>query len=355
VRCSRCVLPETYPGIVYDNQGVCNHCHTRRKKRPKGREALEAVVEEYRNKDPQAKYDCIVALSGGRDSSYLAYYVVKELGLKPLLYTFDNGVMPEQTWQNIHRIASILDVDRATTASDQVPRYAKHIMSCWMHRPSAAMVGLLCNGCRAGYMTGVTKVAAQTGIRLILTGSGEPALSFAQRLLSTDQSRRKRLPMLLGLAREWMHNPRYALNPPFVYVLGLEFYYRFRHKRTDRIASFPLFKYVEWDEDTIVSTIQNELGWRNTDYSQSTWKADCKISEFKDYLHMRMLGFTKNDEIVSSMIRAGDITREAAMQRLVSDNQTSQQFVAAMCKDLDLDYQQLEDALDAHGIQSRLQ
>jgi hypothetical protein len=342
------VLPETYPGITYDEQGVCNHCHTRKRRRRPGPKALREAIEAHRG---SGKYDCIVALSGGRDSCYLAYYVVEELGMHPLLYTYDNGEMPQETWDNIRRIAEVYDLDLATTSSGRVPRYAKHLVSCWMRRPSAAMIGLLCSGCRTGFVQGVTRTAKEHGIPLILVGSGEPALSFAQGLLSTTGGRKEYLPMIAGMAGEWLRNPCYVLDPLFVIALGTEFVYRFWRKRPGGITRMPLFKYLEWDEETIVTTIQDKLGWRKTGYAQSTWRADCKISEFKDYLYYRMLGFTKNDELLSSMVRAGDISREQALTRLQKDNTTSPQFVKEMCSEHGLDYAELERALEKHGVQ----
>ena len=87
--CSRCVLPETYPGIQYDAQGVCNFCHSHRERATFGREALEKRVEERKRRT--GPYDSMVALSGGRDSTYVAYYATTELGLFIVLVLSDQS------------------------------------------------------------------------------------------------------------------------------------------------------------------------------------------------------------------------------------------------------------------------
>jgi tRNA(Ile)-lysidine synthase TilS/MesJ len=176
-------LPETYPGIEYDSHGVCNHCRTHHVRPIHGKAALDNLVDTRRART--GPYDSIVALSGGRDSTYVAYYAAKVLGLKPLLYTFDNGMMPEQTVENVKGTARLLGLDHVVEKSDKVVKNAKHIMSCWVHRPSPAMIGLLCSGCRTGYVRGLAKTARAHRIPLVLTGGGEPERSFAQILLSS--------------------------------------------------------------------------------------------------------------------------------------------------------------------------
>jgi hypothetical protein len=271
------------------------------------------------------------------------------LGLKPLLYTFDNGMMPEQTVENIAQTVRILGLDHVVEKSDHVIKNAKHILSCWVRGPSSAMIGLLCSGCRTGYVRGLTKTARRYGIGLILTGGGEPERSFAQRLLSTTRSRGEKLPMLAGLAQQLTQNPRYVANPAFVARLGLEFFYRFYRNERKTVSSLALFRFIEWDEETIVSTIEQELGWKKAAYTSTTWRSDCTVNELKNYLYKRTLGFTKNDELISGMIRRNLLDRETALQRLAQDNLSSPQFLARLCTELDVDHRALEHALDRYG------
>ena len=68
-RCTRCLMPSTYPNITFDSDGVCNHCLSYRKPEPKGEEAL---LQRIRSKSGET-YDCLLGISGGRDSCYVAY------------------------------------------------------------------------------------------------------------------------------------------------------------------------------------------------------------------------------------------------------------------------------------------
>ena len=94
-RCIRCGLPETHETISFDAARVCNICR-QQSSRTTGStglptsKALDALIEEYRGKHD---YDCIVPFSGGKDSTWTLYYLVKEYGLKPLVVRFDHGFL----------------------------------------------------------------------------------------------------------------------------------------------------------------------------------------------------------------------------------------------------------------------
>ncbi|MBZ0166018.1 MAG: N-acetyl sugar amidotransferase, partial [Candidatus Omnitrophica bacterium] len=98
--CSRCMMPDTRPRIVFDDQGVCNACHNADRKDniewDRRREEFLKLVEPYRSRN--AQWDCIVPWSGGKDSSCIAYKLKYEHGLNPLLVTF-SPMLPTEIGQ----------------------------------------------------------------------------------------------------------------------------------------------------------------------------------------------------------------------------------------------------------------
>ena len=84
-RCKRCIMPAEYPGITFDSGGVCNHCVQsnadigKNKADQLGRDEL---IELVRSAGRNGQYDCVIPLSGGKDSTYVLYHAVKELGLE---------------------------------------------------------------------------------------------------------------------------------------------------------------------------------------------------------------------------------------------------------------------------------
>src|ERR1043166_9157642 len=112
-RCTRCNLPETHDTITFDGDGVCTVCRQQEFKREaidwqRRKADLDALVAQYRGKHD---YDCLVPFSGGKDSTWTLYYLVKEYGLKPLVVRFDHGFMRPNLDENVKRVARRLGVD----------------------------------------------------------------------------------------------------------------------------------------------------------------------------------------------------------------------------------------------------
>ncbi|MDP2586434.1 MAG: N-acetyl sugar amidotransferase, partial [Candidatus Komeilibacteria bacterium] len=111
-RCSRCVMPETWESINYDAEGICNICRNSEIKKTidwsSKKEEFKALVAEYKGK---GLYDCIVPFSGGKDSTYTAYSLMKDYGLKPLVVSFDHGFYRPNMLDNRVRAQKVLGFD----------------------------------------------------------------------------------------------------------------------------------------------------------------------------------------------------------------------------------------------------
>ena len=116
-RCTLCILPSSYPGIEFDHKGVCSYCHAEMRNRPllkhkKDKADLDKIVLAHKGKNP--KYDAVVGLSGGKDSTYVAYYLKKEYGLKILGFNYDIGYRSSYAIRNLETVADKLDMDIIT-------------------------------------------------------------------------------------------------------------------------------------------------------------------------------------------------------------------------------------------------
>jgi len=114
-------MDETDPEIVFDEQGVCNHCsnlNAKVKNLPTFND-LQSIIRKIKEAGKHKKYDCIVGVSGGVDSSYVAY-LIKELGLRPLAVHLDNGWNSELAVSNIEKILDQLKIDLYTDVVDWV-------------------------------------------------------------------------------------------------------------------------------------------------------------------------------------------------------------------------------------------
>jgi glucosamine--fructose-6-phosphate aminotransferase (isomerizing) len=359
-RCTRCVTPNTYPGISFDSKGVCNYCLAFGADTPRGEDELHSIIRQYQGQGE--RFDCLVALSGGRDSSYALYYVTQVLGLRTLAFTIDNGFMPQETRQNIQNAVSILGVDHVIAKHNSLRRNIRPALSAWLHRPSPAMIPILCTGCRMALYRGFLRTARQYKIPLLISGQGEPETSFATKFFSGSTSAKPRAATLvLGMGRELEKNPRYLMNPTFPYDMFMEYLYAFspipimQKLICPEMRHVRLFEFIPWDEKEIMTVIQNKLEWRNYAYSRSPWRSDCKINLLRNHLYIETLGFTKNEELVSNLIRLGKISRDEGLARVEYESVISEQFLREFFEEIRLPFKAYESSLPKiHALSDRL-
>ena len=124
VICSRCIYDEAVPGISFDQSGVCNYCRTIESLTEqydtgaeKGKKEFDRIVEEIKRSGCNKKYDVIVGVSGGTDSSYLLY-LAKDYGLRPLAVHYDDTWNSAIATENIRKVTAALDIDLYTHVCD---------------------------------------------------------------------------------------------------------------------------------------------------------------------------------------------------------------------------------------------
>jgi N-acetyl sugar amidotransferase len=123
--CTKLVLDTTDPDITFDNEGVCHQYHDFYqtvlplwKTGPAGREKLEKLVDSIRASGQGRDFDCLMGLSGGADSSYMLHVMVKEFGLRPLVFHVDAGWNSELAVHNISCMIDKLNLDLFTEVID---------------------------------------------------------------------------------------------------------------------------------------------------------------------------------------------------------------------------------------------
>jgi N-acetyl sugar amidotransferase len=119
--CSKCVMDTSDPNILFDNNGVCDHCHEFENyvkpnwhKGAKGKFELEKVIEKIKKSGKNKEFNCLLGLSGGVDSSYMLHMVVNEFGLRPLVFHVDGGWNSELAVHNINVMIDKLNLDLYT-------------------------------------------------------------------------------------------------------------------------------------------------------------------------------------------------------------------------------------------------
>lgn len=356
-RCTRCVLPDSYPGITFNQDGVCNYCHYYTKKEYLGESHLTDIFDKYRNQGK--KYDVVVGVSGGRDSSYALYYLVKIANLRVLAYTIDNGVVTEQAKVNLKTMIDRLGVDLVVDNNDMTRRCLKHNFTSWIKRPSPGMILLTCTICNSGIRSGLLKTARKYGIPIIVTGGGGIEMVGFKGLIVGENPKNKKstsISVAFKILSELIKNPFYLLSPTCVieeFKAFINLYMPFLEKIVyPRQVIVKLFDYIEDDESLIYSTIQNELGWSKSNDVESGWRFDCQMSHLKNYLFYEIYGLSEKDDMYSNMVRQGVLERDEAVRRVKKENYIPQKLISDFCSEIGIDLNELNKA--ANKLKRRL-
>ena len=323
-RCSKCVLPETMPFITFDGDGVCNYCiNYRPRNHPKPMEELRDLVRPYRRSDGA---DCIVPLSGGRDSCYGLHLIVKELGLKPLTFTYDWGMVTDLGRRNISRISAELGVENIIVAADIAKKrdYIAMNLRAWLKAPNLGMISILTAGDKH-FFRHLKTIQAQTGISLNLWGInpleithfkagflGVPPYFEEDRVYSHGAMKQLRYQSLRFKAM--LKSPGY-FNRSLWDTLSGEYYRSFSEKSD----YFHIFDYWRWDENEIDDTLAG-YDWERAPDTTTTWRIGDGTAAFYNYIYYTVAGFTEHDTFRSNQIREGDLTREQALEMVLEEN-----------------------------------
>ncbi|MBN1467333.1 MAG: hypothetical protein JW924_01315 [Fusobacteriaceae bacterium] len=350
-RCTKCILPENYPGITFNEEGVCNHCINFKKNKYYGSELLKEKIDSFlkNKKDSNKNYNCVLALSGGRDSSYMLYYLVKILNLKVLAYSVDHGFIPEQTKLNMKNMTDILNVKLVIEEHDFLKKVLKHHILSWMHKPSPAMVGVLCTGCRYNLERKIRNFAKKNKISLFFTGDHPfetQTYKFDIMKINPNVSGRNKCFFILGYLSQIIRNPKWILNIYSLVEQSKEFYnyYPIKIKKSSVSGMAPFISYIKWDEKEVISTIKNKLNWKECPNIDSTSRGDCDIALLKLYLYKKTLGFNDKDDDFSILIRSGQLSRVEALERLKKE-EISEEVIKEIFDKLGLNYLDLKSAL----------
>jgi len=324
-RCSRCILPATYPFITFDEDGVCSHCHEHVTQQVAGRDALLRELDRHRRSDGSP--DCIVAFSGGRDSSYGLHLLKTELGMTPLAFTYDWGLVTDLARRNQARMCGRLGVEHIIRAAD-IPaqrRYIRKNIAAWLQRPRLGMIPLFMAGDKFFYEhardlrreTGVDFVVFCAGNELertpFKTGfAGVRENNYSNRLFGLAAAKKVQLAAYYGW--QFLANPRY-LNESF----GNSF--RSFFSTFVGVDDFLyLYTYEPWDEETINRTLIDLYDWETSPESTNTWRIGDGYTAFINYIYHRVAGFSEYDAFRSHQVRDGVIDRSTALRLAAEDN-----------------------------------
>jgi N-acetyl sugar amidotransferase len=331
--CTRCIMDTSDPEITFDEQGECNHCQrfdqqSKDKWFPneKGRELLAAIVDRIKREGANQEYDCIMGLSGGADSSYLAYQV-KQLGLRPLVVHVDAGWNSELAQNNIENIVKILGFDLFTYVVDW-----EEILDLQVAFLRASLANQDVPQDHA-FFAKLYEFAVKNGIRYVLSGSNFATESILPRSWgynAMDAKHLKNIHKLFG------QSPLKTY--PTISFFKYYFYYPLRGMKVVR----PL-NYMPYNREEAIKLLEQELKWKN--YGKKHYESRF-TKFFQGYFLPKKFGFDKRRAHLSSMILSQQISREAALEEMETElypPDQAREDMAFIAKKLGLTEQEFND------------
>jgi glucosamine--fructose-6-phosphate aminotransferase (isomerizing) len=345
-RCSKCLLPETFPFIYFDEQGVCSFCRNYvQKNNPNPMEKLAKLVAPYRRKNGEP--DCIVPFSGGRDSTYTLHVVKKELGLNPVAFTYDWGMVTDLARRNIARVCGKLGVENILVSADirwKRENIRKNV-SAWLRRPELGMVPLFMAGDKYFFYY-TQQVKKQTGILLNIWGinplentdfkvgfCGIPPKFNKERIYSLSLFDQMKLFSFVG--RNFLLNSKYVNTSIFDTLGSILVRYLFPKRHY-----YHLYDYVRWDENVVESTILNEYDWETAVDTTTTWRIGDGTASFYNYIYYTVSGFSEYDTFRSNQIREGMLSRDEALNLVNKENKPRYESIKLYLDTISLDFEE---------------
>jgi len=329
-------MPDTLPGSDFDGDGVCSWC---REGYPpysvKGEQALRNKFQGLGDHKGQA--DCQVGLSGGKDSTYALYRLVKHYNLKAEAFIYTHGGSRDFAIRNAERACSELGVKlhHVALSGDTHKQAFLCYFKAWLAHPDSTSAGMTCVACKHLHILG-SKLAAQRKIPYVVWSSTpleySPFLAIRHKGNTRNQFQREgMLRSGMQLARAVALSPRFALGVmtmPRTSLLGCLAVFpssSYLRQRFPMVKPLMFYAYEKWHPGTILETITRELAWQVPAEIREDWHTDCVFNVFKEYMFQKLYGVSYTDAHLSNQIRHGYLSREEGRQKL----RGSKQFYAA--------------------------
>ncbi len=342
-RCTRCLIPETFPFIAFDNDGVCSICNQSLKIDYLGSDALEQLLGPFRKGGREP--DIIIPLSGGRDSTYTLHYVKTEMGMNPVAYTYDWGMVTDLARRNISRITAKLGIEHILISADinKKREFIRKNVNAWLKRPRLGVLPLFMAGDKQFFYY-ANLLQKQMGIDNVLFGMNplertDFKVGFTGIREEKKQDRHYYLSNLHKLRIGLYYGKEYVLNPSYINSSLLDTLGAFLSYYFISHDYHIFFEYIPWREDTINRTLIEEYNWETSPDTATTWRIGDGTASFYNYIYYTVAGFSEIDTFRSNQIRQGIITREEAQKAAREENRPRYESIKWYCDTIGIDYE----------------
>ncbi len=308
--CIRCCIPSTQEAVKFDELGFCQACQSSEQKIHinwvEKEKELRKILEEAKS-NAGSNYDCIVPISGGKDSTFQLYVLTQIYGMKPLAVTFSHNWFSETGWYNLMNSLEKFNVDHFmfTPNRDLVNRIAKK---------SLEAIGDTCWHCHAGVGAFPLQVAVRFNIPLLIYGESiaeasgrssykNPLMEFNVEYFQRVSTKRDPLEMVCEYITEKDMKPFMFPSMDELEKTGV----RLLH----------LGDYIFWDDERQMEFVRDNFGWKETEV-EGTYKgyksAECIMPGMHDFTNYLKRGYGRSTFQASVDVRNGLLSREEGFE-----------------------------------------
>ena len=304
--CSNCIMDTTDPEIKFDDKGVCDHCNNfyrnilpNWKPGPEGEVELMKIVTKIKEEGKNKDYDCLMGISGGVDSSYMAYIAKVKLGLRPLIFHIDAGWNSQQAVNNIERIIDSLNLDLYTEVIN------------WEEMKDLQAAFFKAQVCHVdtpqdhAFQAAMWNFAAKNGFKYILNGGNISSECVREPLEwhyhASDLRQIKDI------------HAKFGIRPLNTFPLASIFKYRIYYKYIKGISVIKPLDYIPYEKEKAMQFLEKEFGWQR--YAQKHYES--RFTRFYEgYWMPKKFGFDIRLAHYSSLILTNQMTREEALEKV---------------------------------------
>ena len=353
IRCTRCILPSSFPGIHFNDEGVCNVCEEydqqwgswSEKNWSSNRKKLDRILKHVRKLN--RPYDCLVPFSGGKDSTYVLYLCTKVFKLKVLAVNVSNGFQTAEALDNIRKAVEALEVD-LITYKPSLKLYRE------LARAFLFTTGEGCTPCNIGVVLTINRIAEQERIPLIFSGVSRKSderspkeiyMSGGEYFLKVIRKNglNKRIKGSVYQDQERQLGLPFRIKRKLARLVLMDkgvFKYLPKKLAVRNSVMLQMPDFIEWNEDLIFKTIREELGWEESDVGKE--HTDCRINPVKGYLRYHRWGFGAKTQKLAALVRDGQMDRESALMDVKQEDEVPEKSLEYFKRELNLNDQEME-------------
>jgi thymidine kinase len=308
--CTRCVLPESFPGISFDDEGVCNFCRSFKpeklqESKEKYRDRFERLLAERRR---GGGYDAITAYSGGKDSTYTLMMLRRRFGLSILALTLDNGFISPASIENIRGVVEALGVDHVLYKPrfDLLRKIFRTAVTSQMYAAKTLeRASTICTSCMGIVKFVTLRMAIEGDIPFVAYGWSPGQAPIEASIFKNNPA------MIRSMQKALLEPMRDAAGTDIDNYFLTEAHFAAAERFPYNVS--PL-AFLDYDEERIIEEIA-ALGWKKPDDTDPN-STNCLLNAFANTIHKKAWNFHPYAFELAKLVREGYMDRGEALSRL---------------------------------------